>query len=224
MDMDDILKPHHLDWFDMYRSIDGSAIEQLPQILQNGIDMLADEFDEHIAQETARMSPEEAAEYADFASEHHWELSIQYPSLMRRALLMMTFAKFEYTLHDLCEAAYLDGKSRTQAPSEVYVGQSEEYIKTTLGISDASLDADWIYIHAVRNMRNNFVHSDGRLGTDNQGTAVRTFIANNPSLGLEIDSNDLVVLGDNTVELIARKCQTTISTLLARIRSLPDLK
>lgn len=223
MDLANIFKPHHLNWFDFSYSTDFDTIAELPGTLQDGISKAIDHFSQQVDAAVAKMSEVEQNEYLDFVSDRHWELSTEYPLLMRRALLMVTYSKTEYSLHRLCEAAHLDGKCSVPNPDDVYLPLSESYIKNQLAITDASLEPNWQYLNAIRLMRNTFVHSDGHLSADENSQKIRQFLSVQPDLGIEVDDFGFMKLGSNTITIVAQHSRGFISELLRRINAITTL-
>ncbi len=212
----------NLEWFDLLLRNDYERVISLPKTMQAGVDLLVKKFDQTVEESLSQMHPGDRDDYAGMAEDHSRELSEEYPLLMRRALLMVTYSKLEYSMHRLCEAAFFDKKSVTPNPERKYLGQSETYIKTELGVTDVALEPDWTCANSIRDIRNNLAHADGYVKGDQSELSIRTFIGANPELEIRIDDNDVLVVGEKTVELIASRSQEFVASLLQRIRELPD--
>lgn len=211
----------NLEWFDLLLRNDCERVISLPKAMQAGVDLLVNKFDQTVEESLLRMNSADRDDYAEMAEDHSRELSHEYPILMRRALLMVMYSKLEYSVHRLCEAAFYDKKSTVEFPCRVFLGESESYIRNTLGVDDDALNYEWVCVNGVRYMRNNLVHSDGYVKGDSHEGEIRALIDENNDLEVNIDEYDCIVLGENSVERIAQRSQKFIFTLLQRIKALP---
>lgn len=193
----------------------------LPATMQDGIDAVVEQFNRSIDATLSTMSGPDRDDYAEMAQAHSEELSEEYPLLMRRALLMVTYSKLEHSLHRLRKAAYRDKPLISSKPKEQYPGPSETEIKGMLGIKDAELETGWNFVNGLRDIRDILVHSDGNIQDDRRAEAIRTFLGAYPAYEITIDEYDYLVLGGNSVELIASRIREFIESLLHRIRALP---
>jgi len=217
-----IFESKNLHWFDFSYSGDFDNIIELFGILQKGVSDSSKSFDQQIDDTVKSMGEDERNEYFEFVDDRQKELSTEYPFLMRRALLMITYSKITFWMHQLCEDACLDKKCDTPFPKNEDLKSSKSYIRNVLCITDTALDPYWDYLNAIRLIRNKFIHYDGHLSAD-KDNIIEQFIASHKDLGVEVNELGFLTLGSGTVESIAKYCQQFIAELLCRIQAL-DIK
>lgn len=136
---DDILIPtDRLHWFRYDYMSDIAALRELFRTLQDGIAHATERLKQQATQAWRELHEKDREQYLECVSDQHWGLSEEYPLLMRRAMLMVVYAKTEHSVSRLCKLAHLDRKARKRHPSDVRLSCSKAYIKQHLGIQEPS--------------------------------------------------------------------------------------
>lgn len=118
----------------------------------------------------------------------------QYPQILRRALFLVSYARIETLLADLCDAA----RKQNDLPLSVSdlngrgIKRSKVYLSKLANISDPFQGEGWRKLAAYNRLRNTLIHAEGLLADRPETHALWEFIATHPLL--ELDSDGYVII------------------------------
>jgi hypothetical protein len=202
-----------LEWLSLFLHDDFSSMYEILDNLERDAGARLDAVVAELKDSTGEGPGNEADD--EYLSYQHYELTELHPQLLRRALVMLAYAKTEHRLHDICVACFHDGISLQKAPEDVYVKASHKYLRDTLGKEYAATSKGWIYLDLLRKVRNVFVHSNGMLGHDGTSLNIRAFVDANPDAGIRCGNGDAIVMTKEFVHHAIKQMQQLLEETLS---------
>lgn len=99
------------------------------------------------------MTPARREDFYEAEADERSELDSDIRQLVRRALFLNAFSKFEYSLRILCNIAFSE-KLSERHPKERFKMQTARALLKKAGVKDADFSEDWRVMDTFRKMRN----------------------------------------------------------------------
>ncbi|MEQ2528857.1 hypothetical protein WMO40_19455 [Bacillaceae bacterium CLA-AA-H227] len=166
---------------------------------------VASKFDEFVQQAekaTKGLTEDEQQNYYDYFYDDLALVRDEYPSILRYSIITATYSSLERALFRI---HYQKSKDR-QGFKKFKNKNSDldaiiQYIRIEMGISIPHKSDELNFIQNLNKVRNNIVHSNGRIFDDNNPNRIEKIVKN--SSNLEIASGELVVKKEYIDEMLS---------------------
>ncbi|QJX65139.1 hypothetical protein HLK66_26015 (plasmid) [Niallia circulans] len=169
--------------------------------VENFIESKFDEFIQQADEATKGLSEDEKQNYYEYYYDDLALVRDEYPSILRYSIITATYSSLERALFRIHYQ-----KSKDRHGFKKYKKNNSdldailEYITIEMEINILHLADELNFIQSLNKVRNNIVHSNGRIFDDNNPKRIEKII--NKSSNLEINSGQLVVKKEYIDEML----------------------
>jgi len=148
-----------------------------------------------VDEQTPKLTPEEKDVFFDFYCDDYWELSQNFPNIVRGSLLLICMALLEHQLTDLCHSLQRTKKYAFVLNdfSDRGITRTQIYLKKAANIKFPDDTEQWSNILIYRVIRNAIAHNDYEIKCSDDLGKVMKFSENHSSIQFD---NAKVILGD----------------------------
>jgi hypothetical protein len=189
--------------FSIIKQLTLSRLKLLEKYVTDVEGLIQENVNEYLKQaeeETKGYSNEQKEQYYDFHLEQHHQLKYGYSSVLRYSIITTTHSTLEQMLMRLHNQKSKDKKGyRKYKDNNSDIGAVIEYIRNEMEIKIPNSD-ELDFISDLTKIRNNIVHSNGRVYDDTNPDRLRCIIKNYSFI--EERSGELVIHSDFIVMML----------------------
>jgi hypothetical protein len=177
--------------------------------LERALKQQQTELEQEADAQTAKMTPQQKAEYIDFASDHFYQLGETFPKILRYSLFVHTYSVFEHTLFRIAEdIKALKGLSLSARElRDDGITRVKTYLKKVAGLPFPDTSPGWNDIIALSSIRNLISHNEGYLPPDHKNVGQITAFIKRWSPDVSLSAADEFVLSDAFVGRTIKICE-----------------